>query len=230
MGYIRAVSDDVRRTSEVADGSEAAALSRLRGGEEAAFAELIALHHAALLRMARTYTTDAALAEELAQDAWIAFLESLGRFEGRSSIKTWLFRILMNIARARLRKESRTVPLSAVTGLDEPAVEPRRFHARWLPGIGGHWSEPPAPWADLPEEQALAGETRAAIQAAIGDLPEQQRQVIVLRDIEGFPADEVCNLLGLSDTNQRVLLHRARSKVRRALEPRMGGGERGTAP
>jgi RNA polymerase sigma-70 factor (ECF subfamily) len=116
-----------------------------------------------------------------------------------------------------------------VADRDEPAVEPRRFHARWLPGIGGHWSEPPAPWAELPEEQALASETRAAIEAAMAELPEQQRQVMVLRDIEGFAAEEVCNLLGLSDTNQRVLLHRARSKVRRALAPRMGG-ERGTAP
>jgi RNA polymerase sigma-70 factor (ECF subfamily) len=211
------------------DRGDAAVLVRLRGGDEAAFADLIALHHAALLRMARTYTTDAALAEELVQDTWIAFLESLGRFEGRSSIKTWLFRILMNVARARLRKESRTVPLSTVADRDEPAVEPRRFHARWLPGIGGHWSEPPAPWAELPEEQALASETRAAIEAAMAELPEQQRQVMVLRDIEGFAAEEVCNLLGLSDTNQRVLLHRARSKVRRALAPRMGG-ERGTAP
>jgi RNA polymerase sigma-70 factor (ECF subfamily) len=211
------------------DRGDAAVLVRLRGGDEAAFADLIALHHAALLRMARTYTTDAALAEELVQDTWIAFLESLGRFEGRSSIKTWLFRILMNVARARLRKESRTVPLSTVADRDEPAVEPRRFHARWLPGIGGHWSEPPAPWAELPEEQALASETRAAIEAAMAELPEQQRQVMVLRDIEGFAAEEVCNLLGLSDTNQRVLLHRARSKVRRALAPRMGG-ERGSAP
>lgn len=229
MWAIFADVTDVMPGEPEVDRRDAAVLVRLRGGDEAAFADLIALHHAALLRMARTYTTDAALAEELVQDAWIAFLESLGRFEGRSSIKTWLFRILMNVARARLRKESRTVPLSTVADRDEPAVEPRRFHARWLPGIGGHWSEPPAPWAELPEEQALASETRAAIEAAMAELPEQQRQVMVLRDIEGFAAEEVCNLLGLSDTNQRVLLHRARSKVRRALAPRMGG-ERGTAP
>ena len=229
MWAIFANVTDVMPGEPEVDRGDAAVLVRLRGGDEAAFADLIALHHAALLRMARTYTTDAALAEELVQDTWIAFLESLGRFEGRSSIKTWLFRILMNVARARLRKESRTVPLSTVADRDEPAVEPRRFHARWLPGIGGHWSEPPAPWAELPEEQALASETRAAIEAAMAELPEQQRQVMVLRDIEGFAAEEVCNLLGLSDTNQRVLLHRARSKVRRALAPRMGG-ERGSAP
>lgn len=229
MWAIFADVTDVMPGEPEVDRGDAAVLVRLRGGDEAAFADLIALHHAALLRMARTYTTDAALAEELVQDTWIAFLESLGRFEGRSSIKTWLFRILMNVARARLRKESRTVPLSTVADRDEPAVEPRRFHARWLPGIGGHWSEPPAPWAELPEEQALASETRAAIEAAMAELPEQQRQVMVLRDIEGFAAEEVCNLLGLSDTNQRVLLHRARSKVRRALAPRMGG-ERGSAP
>lgn len=202
---------------------ERALLARLRAGDEAAFAALIDLHHAALLRMARTYTSDPALAGELVQDTWIAFLESLERFEGRSSIKTWLFRILMNVARARLRKESHTVPLSTLTETKEAAVEPGRFHGRWIPGYGGHWSDPPARWAERPEEQALAGEVRGAIQAAVAELPEQQRQVIVLRDIEGFPAEEVCNLLGLSDTNQRVLLHRARSKVRRALDVRLGG-------
>ena len=198
-------------------------LERLRAGDEAAFGALIELHHAALLRMARTYTADAALAAELAQDTWIAFLESLERFEGRSSIKTWLFRILMNVARARLRKESHTVPLSTLTEERQGSVEAGRFHSRWIPGYGGHWSDPPARWAELPEEQALAGEVRAAIEAAVAALPEQQRQVIVLRDIDGFPADEVCNLLGVSDTNQRVLLHRARSKVRRALEMQLGG-------
>lgn len=204
---------------------EAEVLARLRAGDEAAFAALVDAHQAALLRMARTYTADAALAGELAQDTWIAFLESLERFEGRSSIKTWLFRILMNVARARLRKESHTVPMSTLTEGQEAAVEPGRFHSRWIPGYGGHWSDPPARWRDLPEEQALAGEVRAAIAAAVAELPEQQRQVIVLRDIEGFPADEVCNLLGVSDTNQRVLLHRARSKVRRALDAQLRGGE-----
>ena len=134
-------------------GGDAAALVRLRAGDEVAFGELIELHHAALLRMTRTYTADAALAAELAQDTWIAFLESLDRFEGRSSIKTWLFRILMNVARARLRKESHTVPLSTLTEERERPVESGRFHSRWLPGYGGHWRNPPARWGNSPRSR-----------------------------------------------------------------------------
>jgi RNA polymerase sigma-70 factor (ECF subfamily) len=211
---------------EQARSGDAEIVARLRAGDEAAFAMLIDQYHAPLLRLARSYVHDAALAAEVVQDTWIALLESLDRFEGRASLKTWLYRILMNVARARLRKESRTVPFSSFEGEDgEPSVEPGRFHARWLPGVGGHWSSAPAKWSDLPEEQALAGETRAAVAAAVAALPDNQRTVITLRDIEGFDAAEVCNLLGISDTNQRVLLHRARSRVRKALEAHMGASE-----
>ena len=212
----------------IASTDDARAVERLRAGDEAAFATLIDRHHGSLLRLARAYVRDATLAEEVVQDTWIGLLESLGRFEGRSSLKTWLFRILMNVMRSRLRKESRSVPFSALGDGegDEPAVEPGRFHRTWMPLVGGHWSSAPARWEDLPEERAISAETRAAVEAAIGGLPDSQRQVITLRDIEGFGADEVCNLLGLSGTNQRVLLHRARSKVRRALESHLRGAER----
>jgi len=215
-GPVFAPADDLR------------AVERLRAGEEAAFAELIDRHHAALLRLARAYVHNPALAEEIVQDTWIALLESLSRFEGRSSLKTWLFRILVNVMRSRLRKESRSVPFSSLGDGegDEPAVEASRLHRTWMPLAGGHWSSAPARWEDLPEERAISAETRAAVEAAIEGLPDSQRQVITLRDVEGFGADEVCNLLGLSGTNQRVLLHRARSKVRRALESHLVGAER----
>jgi RNA polymerase sigma-70 factor (ECF subfamily) len=204
---------------------EATTLERLRAGDEGAFTALIDAHHASLARLARTYVDDAALVEEIAQDTWIGFLESLPRSEGRASIKTWLFRILMNVLRSRLRKESRTVPFSALFDADapdEPAVDPGRFERRWFSRRRGEWTSPPARWESQPEEQALGAETRAAVQAAVAELPPSQREVITLRDIEGFGAEEVCNLLGISDTNQRVLLHRARSKVRRALEAHIG--------
>ncbi len=203
-------------------------VERLRAGEEAAFAELLDRHHAALLRLARSYVRDATLAEEVVQDTWIGLLESLGRFEGRSSLKTWLFRILMNVMRSRLRKESRSVPFSTLGDGDDdgPAVESGRFHRTWMPFVGGHWSSAPARWEDLPAERALSAETQEAVETAIAALPASQRQVITLRDVEGFSSDEVCNLLGLSGTNQRVLLHRARSKVRRALEPHVMGRAR----
>jgi RNA polymerase sigma-70 factor (ECF subfamily) len=213
-------------TATTASVEDQELVARLRSGDEAAFGGLIDQYHGPLLRMARSYTRDAALAEEIAQDTWIALLDSLGRFEGRSSLKTWLFRIFVNVARSRLRKESRTVPFSELApedARDEPAVDSRRFAPGWLPRYGGHWMSAPARWQDLPEEQAISKETRALIEGAIAGLPETQRAVITLRDVEGFEADEVCNLLGLSGTNQRVLLHRARAKVRRALEAHMPG-------
>jgi RNA polymerase sigma-70 factor (ECF subfamily) len=218
------------RADVAAQPDESGLIGRLRAGDEATFEALIDRYHNSLLRMARSYTRDAAVAEEMAQDTWIALLESLGRFEGRASLKTWLFRIFMNVARARARKESRTVPFSELTPAEENAkpgegstVEWHRFTPSWLPRFGGHWISTPGRWQDLPEEQALSSETRAIIASAIATLPDVQRAVITLRDVEGFEAEEVCNLLGVSSTNQRVLLHRARAKVRRALEPHVPG-------
>ncbi|HEY8171811.1 MAG TPA: sigma-70 family RNA polymerase sigma factor [Dehalococcoidia bacterium] len=216
-------------TSPPASGDAAvddsAALAALRAGDERTFSALVARHSAALQRLALVYVHDAATAEEVVQEAWIGLLQSLDRFEGRSTLKTWLFRILVNCARARARKESRTVPFSAAfpaEGEASDGIEARRFYPGWLPSIGGHWRRPPAHWGDEPEQRALAAETLAVIRTSIDSLAPGQREVIILRDVEGCSSAEVCNVLGLTDTNQRVLLHRARSNVRRALESRLG--------
>ena len=188
-------------------------VARLRAGEEAAFRALIEMYHAMLVRVARMYVSSQAVAEEVAQETWLAVLQGIDRFEERSSLKTWLFRILTNRAKTRGIREGRSLPFSALEA-EEPAVEPDRFHGgdhAWP----GHWSAPPR---GFPEERLLAAETREVIERAIEALPPTQRAVISLRDIEGWSADEVCNALTLSETNQRVLLHRARSAVRAALE------------
>jgi RNA polymerase sigma-70 factor, ECF subfamily len=200
--------------------SEAALCDALRRGDERAFEELLDLYHAPLRRFAMTYVRNAAVAEEVVQDTWLAVIRGIERFEGRSSLKTWIFQILVNTAVTRAERESRTVPLSAfeLSGEDDPAVDPSRFldesHERWP----GHWAAPPSRWNELPEDALLGHEALDVLWNAIAALPEMQRRVITLRDIEGCPADEVCSLLELSEANQRVLLHRARSKARAALE------------
>jgi RNA polymerase sigma-70 factor (ECF subfamily) len=202
------------------DGDEAVLVERLRAGDQAAFSELVRRHGGALLRLARTFVKDRSVAEEVVQDAWLAALDGLEGFEGRSSLRTWLFSILANKARNRAVREGRSVPWSALGGHGEdvPVVDPGRFQA------DGHWKEPPGRWAEEdPERLALGAETRAAIERAIAALPETQRAVVTLRDVEGLEADEICNLLGLTLTNQRVLLHRARTRLRRALEEFMAG-------
>jgi RNA polymerase sigma-70 factor (ECF subfamily) len=193
----------------------------LRRGDEAAFTMLVSLYHASLRRVALSYVRTAAVADEVVQETWLGVIQGIHSFESRSSLKTWIFRILTNTAKTRAERESRTVPLSAVApGEDdgEGAVDPTRFldqqHERWP----GHWASPPARWDELPEAHLTGRETLDTLKAAIEELPPTQRQVIVLRDIEGWEAAEVCDLLNLSEANQRVLLHRARSKVRAALE------------
>jgi RNA polymerase sigma-70 factor, ECF subfamily len=200
-------------TRETDEQRERELVAALRAGDESAFRALIEMYHAMLVRVARMYVSTQAVAEEVAQETWLAVLEGIDRFEGRSSVKTWLFRILTNRAKTRGIREGRSLPFSALDP-DEPAVEPTRFHGgdhAWP----GHWASPPT---GFPEERLLAGETRDVIERAIEALPPTQRAVISLRDIEGWSADEVCNALTLSETNQRVLLHRARSAVRAALE------------
>ena len=164
-----------------------------------------------------------AVAEEVVQEAWLGVLQGIQNFEGRSSLRTWIFRILVNTAKTRAEREGRTVPLSAFTlHDDDPAVDPSRFldqqHERWP----GHWASPPARWDEVPEEYLAGRETLDALESAIDALPPMHKQVIVLRDIEGWPAEEVCDLLGLSVGNQRVCLHRARSRVRQVLEDEFG--------
>ena len=182
----------------------------LRNGDEAAFAELVDTYHGSFVRVARMYVRDGATAEEVAQETWLAVLNGIDRFEARSSLKTWLFRILTNRAKTRGEREARSVPFSAMGDADE-----RDEPAELTPGL---WQS----WEGDPEERLLADEARQVILATIETLPDAQRAAITLRDIEGFSADEVCNVLDVTDTNQRVLLHRARSSVRRALERYLG--------
>jgi RNA polymerase sigma-70 factor (ECF subfamily) len=194
----------------------------LRAGDEMVFATLVDRYGAAMLRLALMFVPSRAVAEDVVQEAWLGVLNGIDRFQGRSSLKTWIFRIVSNLAKTRGERERRTVPFSALAAEEgsgyEPAVEPARFDA------GGAWSSPPAPWEDVPEDHLLSSETLALIEKAIDTLPETQRMVIRLRDVEGLSSDDVRNILEISETNQRVLLHRARSKVRRALEQYLSGG------
>jgi RNA polymerase sigma-70 factor (ECF subfamily) len=196
-------------------------IEALRSGNESAFVSLIDRYHTSMLRLAMIFVPSQAVAEEVVQEAWMGVLQGLDRFEGRSSLKTWIFRILTNRAKTRAQREGRSVPFSSLSEftseLHEPAVEPERFKGpdqQWA----GHWVSFPRSWDEIPEERIISQETMTCIQEAIDILPPRQREVITLRDIEGCSSDEACNLLGVSEVNQRVLLHRARSRVRRALE------------
>ena len=192
-------------------------VARLRAGDDAAFALVLDAWSPAMLRVARRTVPTPDLAAEVVQDTWLAVLEGLGGFEGRSSLKTWVFRILLNKAQRLGGRESRTVPYSSLTAEDEgPTVDPSRFQGPDEP-YPGHWREWPAPWPD-PEDAALAGELRRRAGAALAELPERQRVVLALRDVEGYDAAEVCSILDITAANQRVLLHRARALVRRRLE------------
>jgi RNA polymerase sigma-70 factor (ECF subfamily) len=188
-------------------------VERLRSGDEAAFTTLVDRYHRSLVRLARAYVPTDAVAEEVAQEAWIGMLRGLDRFEGRSSLRTWLFRILVNQAKTHGARERR---LSPAESLSEPSVDPDRFLPAGVPGAGG-WSRPPHPWAGA-DERLLATETFEVVRRAIDMLPPMQRDVITLRDVWGLGSAEVCELLELTEGNQRVLLHRARSRVRLALE------------
>lgn len=194
-------------------------VARLRAGDESAFRELVRRHHQAMVRFAETFVPSRAVAEEVAQEAWLGVIKGIDRFEGRSSLSTWIFRIVANIARTRGERERRTVSLSDELTDDAPAVPPSRFSGP--PGRGA-WSHPPAHWSELPDERVLSQSTFERVAAVADQLPETQRRVFVLRDMQGWSSAEVCNLLDLSEVNQRVLLHRARSKVRAALEDELG--------
>src|SRR5919201_371202 len=208
-------------------GDEAQLLEGLRRGEEGAFAALVASYSSALLRVAMTFVPSHAVAEEVVQETWLGVINGLARFEGRSSLKTWIFRILTNTARTRGARERRSLPFSSLASAEAaegPSVDPDRFFPPDHDRYPGHWSLGPTPW-NMPEEGLLAGETREVILAAIEELPPAQRTVITLRDIEGWPTEEVSEALEITDGNQRVLLHRARAKVRAALERHLGAVE-----
>ena len=199
------------------DDPDAELLARLRRGDEAAFLELVQRYGPVMMRIALTYVRVPSVAEEVVQDTWMGALKSLERFEGRSTLRTWLLRILANQARTRGAREARCVPFSTLVGDDEPSVAPERFQGPDGRFPGG-WASFPADWETIPEERILARETLREVEAAIRALPPSQQEVIVLRDVEGWSAEEVCATLDLSPGNQRVLLHRARSRVRGALE------------
>jgi RNA polymerase sigma-70 factor, ECF subfamily len=208
----------LRSKREKAPGDQDAALvARLREGDEAAFVELIDRYGTTMVRVAQMYVRDRATAEEVVQETWLAVLNGIDRFEGRSSLKTWLFRILTNRAKTRGERDGRMIPFSSLAGAgeeDEPSVDPDRFLGPDSAQPGA-WAAPPRAW---PQDRVLAAETLGVIEMAIDQLPEAQRAVIRLRDIEGWSPMEVADALEISDGNQRVLLHRARSKVRAALE------------
>jgi RNA polymerase sigma-70 factor (ECF subfamily) len=196
-------------------------VARLRAGDPDAFMLLVERHQPAMLRIARMYVSSLAIAEEVVQDAWLGVLRGLDGFQGRSSLRTWIFRILVNTAKTRGLRESRSVPFSSVWAPDadaEPSVPLDRFlaedHERWP----RHWASEPATWESVPEDRLLSKETLATVAAVIETLPPNQREVIRLRDVLGWTSEEVRNALDLTETNQRVLLHRARAKVRRELE------------
>ncbi len=204
---------------------ESRLLAALRAGDEGAFVMLVEQYHGSMLRLARAYVPTHEVAEEVVQETWLAVLEALDRFEARSSLKTWIFRILTTRAKTRgVREKRESVPpsINAENDPNQSAVDPSRFMTTGR--FAGHWAVLPRAWEeDTPERLLLSKESRAAIERAIGALPETQRRVVILHDVEGLSPTEICNVLEISETNQRVLLHRGRSKVRRALEGYLEG-------
>lgn len=218
-------------TSDAPSGADPYAADRrclaaLRAGDERAFRQLVERHGPGMLRLARANVSSNGVAEEVVQEAWLGVLKSLERFEGRSSLSTWIYRILINTARSRMRKEGRSIPFSSlvrdeVSG-DEPSLPTETFLAREHAEHPGGWAMAPGAWKTDPDGRLVAGETREKLSEAIESLPPAQQTVISLRDIEGWSSEEVRNALEISESNQRVLLHRARSKVRKALADYVG--------
>ncbi len=194
----------------------------LRQGDEATFVEIVNRFHAPMLRLAMMYVSGRQEAEDVVQEAWLGVLRGIHQFEMRSSLKTWMFHILVNRAKTRATRGARSIPFSAMVDpaaeAPEMSADPGWFlpadHPRWP----GHWAMHPGNWDEVPEEKFISDETQAYIRKAIGALPAAQREVMTMRDLEGWSSDEVCQALSISDAHQRVLLHRARSKVRRALD------------
>jgi RNA polymerase sigma-70 factor (ECF subfamily) len=203
-------------------GADLRLVQRLRAGDEAAFELLVSRLSPGLLRVARQFVSTQAVAEEVVQETWLGVLRGIDRFEGRSSLRTWIYRILTNRARTRGVVEHRTVPFAALAarelGRDEPAVDPDRFLPADHERVPYHWASPPRRWDTSPEAALSHAETLRLVQGAIAELPPAQRAVVTMRDLEGLDSDEVCVILELTPGNQRVLLHRGRSKLRAVLE------------
>jgi len=210
---------------DAATAEEHQLVAALRKGDERAFGRLVDLHHPAMVRLARTYVGSDAVAEEVVQEAWAALVRGIDRFEGRSSLKTWLFSIVKNRASSAYSRERRSLPLSALgPGEDEGAatVPAERFQTGTDPALAGRWASPPRPWEDG-GRRLLSLELRGELRRGLEGLPRRQRLVVALRDVEGMEASEVCRLLDLSEENQRVLLHRGRACLRQALEDAFDG-------
>ena len=217
---------DASPIAAIASPEEMLLVEALRRGDEAVFVRLVREHGALMRRVASFYVSDRAVVDEVVQETWLGVVTGIHRFEGRSTFRTWLFRVLTNVARNRAVRESRSMPFSAlaaeeVTG-EEPSVDADRFLGadhRWA----GHWASTPRRFDELPHARLESAETLRFVRAAIEQLPEAQRAVITMRDMVGFEPEEVCESLGISDGNQRVLLHRARTTVRKALESHLEG-------
>ena len=212
--------------SFAAPSEDAALVERLRNRDEASFLELVRRHHGALVRLAQSFVNNKAIAEEVAQDTWVAVLQGLERFEGRSSLKTWIFQILINRAKTRGVREARSVSFSALNDMNSESgyssVDPSRFLSPDDSEQPGGWGSHPQQWDMTPEQLLLSQECRIFIDQAIASLPELQKEVITLRDVQGWDNEEICAVLGISEANCRVLLHRARSRMRQALENYLG--------
>ena len=201
--------------------AEADLIDRLRGGDEAAFVSLVNAYSASLRRLALAFLPNDAVADEVVQETWLAVLTGIARFEGRSSVKTWIFKILANRAKTRAIRERRTINFSELDDPfepDQPAVDPARFLPASHPAWPGHWASPLDSWSASAEDAVVGRETMDVLQRELDRLPASQRAVVALRDVQGWPAAEVCEVLGLSEANQRVLLHRGRSRLRGVLE------------
>ena len=197
----------------VSGGGEAELVRQLQAGDEGAFEQVVTHYHLRLLRAARSYVASEAIAEEVVQDTWVAVIRGIERFEGRSSLQTWLFHIMMNRARTTGVRESKTTPFDLT---DEEAVPAELFNS------DGSWAEPPEPWTDAVDERIDAQQLAPHVRACLEGLPDAQRLVVTMRDVEGLQAGDVCSVLGVSTTNQRVLLHRGRARVRACLARKLG--------
>jgi RNA polymerase sigma-70 factor (ECF subfamily) len=218
MGRKKRQNSGISAKAPANPGDDASLVARLRAGDEEAFGELVSMYHGSLLRVAMSFVAERSAAEEVVQETWLGVIRGLSGFEGRSSLKTWIFRILANRAQTRGKREARSIPFSSLKAPQsesdyEPAVDPSRFDSR------GMWAEPPPAWTNAPPEELLERrQTMELVQQAIAELPGNQRTVITLHDVEDVAPEEICNILEISETNQRVLLHRARSRIRRTLE------------
>jgi RNA polymerase sigma-70 factor, ECF subfamily len=221
---IEAASDS--GAAQVVAPDDGSVIEALRRGDEGTFARLVGQYHPSLRRVARLYIANRAVADEVVQDTWLGVIQGIWAFEGRSSLKTWIFRILTNRAKTRAAREGRTALFARFDGdvdVAEAAVAPDRFQPVDHPTEPGRWRHPLPDLGASPERWLLGQEARQHLESAIAALPEHQRLVLILRDVEGCSTEEVCNTLGLQETNTRVLLHRARAKVRAALESYLKG-------